>query len=193
MRKDFYVFRHGETDYNKQGRWQGCGINYPLNDTGVKQAELLADKVKNLGLEVIYSSPLIRAVQTAQAVADKLGLEVRTLPELTEGCLGVCEGMLKDDIAAQYPKLWEDWYSDNMDMETRWPDGESKQEMQQRMFNGFEKMLSAKENIIGVASHSGSMRYFFLAFGYGPHKMPNTALYHLIWQDSVWTFEIMNA
>lgn len=189
MRKDFYIFRHGETDFNKQGRWQGCGVNLPLNDTGIRQAEALADKVKGLGLEVIYSSPLIRAKQTAEIVANRLKREVRVLPELTEGCLGICEGMLKDDIAAKYPEKWAEWYSDNMNMDTRWPDGESKLEMQQRMFKGFEKMLSAPENIIGVASHSGSMRYFFLAFGYGPHKMPNTALYHLIWQNGEWLFE----
>ena len=189
MRKDFYIFRHGETDYNKQGRWQGCGINFPLNDTGIKQAEILAERVKTLGLEVIYSSPLVRAEQTAKIVAKSLNIEVKTLPELTEGCLGICEGMLKDDIASRYPETWNEWYNDNIDMSMRWPEGESKLEMQQRMFRGFEKLLTTPEKVIGVASHSGSMRYFFLAFGYGPHKMPNTALYHLVWQDGKWIFE----
>ena len=191
MRKDFYVFRHGETDCNVQGRWQGRGVNLPLNKTGEAQAQALAQRLKDLKLEVIYSSPLKRALQTAQTAASVLGVEVRVLDELTEGCLGDVEGLKKDIIAQKYPKLWDEWYNDTMIMSTRWPNGESKLEMQQRMFQGFEKMLSAKENIIGVASHSGSMRYFFYAFGYGPHKMPNTALYHLVYDNGEWTLEIM--
>ena len=191
MRKDFYIFRHGETDCNREGRWQGRGVNLPLNENGVAQAEALDSRLKNLGLEVICSSPLERAQQTANIVAEKLGLKVLILDELTEGCLGVVEGMKKDDIKQLNPELWEEWYGDNMIMSTRWPGGESKLEMQQRMFKGFEKMIKMPQKIIGVASHSGSMRYFFLAFGYGPHKMPNTALYHLIYEDGNWSLEVM--
>ena len=191
MHKEFYIFRHGETRCNVEGRWQGRGINLPLNENGKTQAEKLAKKLQGLGIEVIYSSPLKRALQTAKIAAKKLGVKVKVLDELTEGCLGVVEGLLKDDIAKLNPALWEEWYGENMIMSTRWPDGESKQEMQDRMFEGFKKMLKMPEQIIGVASHSGSMRYFFLAFGYGPHKMPNTALYHLIYDDGKWTFEVM--
>ena len=71
MRKDFYIFRHGETDYNAQKRWQGQGIDIDLNKTGLKQAEDLAEKMQHLGLEIIYSSPLKRARQTAEFVAKK--------------------------------------------------------------------------------------------------------------------------
>ena len=156
MRKDFYLFRHGETAYNHEGRWQGRSVDLPLDATGLAQAEILAKNLAEKELEVIYSSPLARARQTAQAVAAAAGVEVRILPELTEGALGVCEGMFKTDIAAQYPELWHKWYDETTATNTRWPVGESKLEMQQRMFRGFEKMLSAPENIIGAASHSGS-------------------------------------
>lgn len=189
MHKDFYIFRHGETDYNKEGRWQGCGVNFPLNEAGMLQAEALAEKMQGIKLDVIYSSPLERALQTAQIVADRQKAEVKILPELTEGCLGKCEGMLKEEVAAKYPGIWQEWYGDNLVMSTRWPGGESKLEIQQRMFKGFDKMLAAPEKTIGVASHSGSMRYFLLAFGYGPHKMPNTSLFHLIYHDGGWTLE----
>ena len=184
MRKDFYLFRHGETAYNLEGRWQGRSVDLPLDATGLAQAETLAKNLVKTGLEVVYSSPLARARQTAQAVAAAAGVEVRILPELTEGDLGVCEGMFTTDIAAQYPELWHKWYDETTATDTRWPSGESKLEMQQRMFRGFEKMLSAPENIIGAASHSGSMRYFLLAFGYGPHKIPNTAVFHLVYDGS---------
>ena len=47
MRKDFYVFRHGETELNKQKRWQGSGMDYDLNENGVKQAQGLIEKLKD--------------------------------------------------------------------------------------------------------------------------------------------------
>lgn len=56
MRKDFYVFRHGETDLNKQKRWQGAGEDYDLNATGVAQAELAVKKLKEKKLEVIFQA-----------------------------------------------------------------------------------------------------------------------------------------
>ena len=191
MRKDFYIFRHGETDENLAKRWQGNGVDVPLNTTGVYQAGVLAEKVSGLGIEIIYSSPLKRAQQTANIVSSNLNVDVVIMDEFTEGCLGVCEGMLKDDIMVQYPDIWKKWYADNIDMSVRWPKGESKQEMQNRMFKGITKLMNIPQSVIGIASHSGSMRYFLLAFGYGPHKIPNTALFHLIYDNGVWELEAL--
>lgn len=65
MKKDLYIFRHGETDYNLEHRWQGCGLDAVLNENGEEQARKLAEKVLSLGMTVLYCSPLVRAVQTA--------------------------------------------------------------------------------------------------------------------------------
>ncbi len=189
MRKDFYMFRHGETDYNVAGRWQGRGVDYPLNQNGVSQAEQLIEKLQGLGIEIIYSSPLKRALQTAQIAGSGIGAEVKILDDLAECALGVVEGMLKTEISVKYPELWQTWYEETDATDTRWPGGESKKEIQQRMFKAFETMLSYPENVIGVATHSGSMRYFLLAFDYGPHKIPNTALFHLVYEDGSWRLE----
>ena len=189
MRKDFYIFRHGETDENLAKRWQGSSVDVPLNATGTRQAEVLSEKMNNLGIEIIYSSPLKRANQTANIVASKLNIDVKMMGEFTEGCLGECEGMCKDDVMIKYPDIWNKWYDDNIDMSIRWPQGESKQEMQDRMFRGINKLINIPQSVIGIASHSGSMRYFLLAFGYGPHKIPNTALFHLIYNDGTWDLE----
>ena len=189
MRKDFYIFRHGETDYNLEKRWQGQGVDAELNKTGLKQAELLAEKMKDLGIEKIYSSPLKRAIQTAQIVSKTICSSIEIIPELTESSLGICEGMKREDAKNKYPKIWDIWYGENTDMNIRWPEGESKQEIQDRMFRAFDKMLISKESVIGVASHGGAMRYFLLALGYGPHKMPNTILFHVIYDDGKWIFD----
>ena len=95
----------------------------------------------------------------------------------------------REDVKTQYPDIWNEWYGENMNMDIRWPEGESKQEIQNRMFVAFEKMLKLESKVIGVASHSGAMRYFLLALGYGPHKMPNTALFHVIYEDGKWIFD----
>ena len=77
MKKDFYLFRHGQTDMNAAGRWQGRGIDLPLNETGREQARELAAALTPAALEVVFSSPLKRAVQTAQIVAEILRIPVQ--------------------------------------------------------------------------------------------------------------------
>lgn len=187
MRKDFYLFRHGETDYNAQHRWQGQGINLNLNSNGVAQAHKLAEKLRDKGIEIVYSSPLKRALQTAQIVAAPSDISVKVLDDLIEGSVGDCEGALREDVAKKYPEIWDIWYGDNDIMDVRWPNGESKLEVQQRMIRAFDFMLLSPWNVIGVASHGAAMRYFLLKFGYGPHKMENTSLFHLRYDDGNWS------
>ena len=186
MRKEFYIFRHGETDYNKEARWQGCGLNAPLNKSGEIQAAALAEILRPLGLEVIYASGLKRALQTAEIVAGVLGVAAKVLPGLREACLGKAEGLLKNEVATIYPEIWNEWYSAQNNMDVRFPGGESKQEVQERMLGVFESLLNTPENTIGIASHSASIRYFLMKFGYKPHKMPNTALFHLTYENGLW-------
>ena len=69
----FYLIRHGETDWNKGGRYQGC-TNIQLNDAGREQARLLGERFKFLPLDVVYVSPLDRAVATAAPLAAAHGL-----------------------------------------------------------------------------------------------------------------------
>ncbi|MDP9286032.1 MAG: histidine phosphatase family protein, partial [Actinomycetota bacterium] len=73
--------RHGETEWNRTHRWQGF-TGPPLNDVGRQQAEELAVKLEPLEIHAIYSSDTIRAVETAEILAARLGLEVRQDPRL---------------------------------------------------------------------------------------------------------------
>lgn len=191
MRKDFYIFRHGETDFNVQKRWQGQSVDTPLNATGLTQANRLADYMKNINLEIIYSSPLQRARQTAETVAHKHpNIQIRLMPELTESSLGACEGLHCDEVQKLYPDIWQRWYSETTITDTRWPQGESKNEIQARMYQAFETMLNTKENIIGVSSHSGIMRQFLVTLGRHPHdKLPNTVLFHIVYDNGQWLLD----
>lgn len=98
--------RHGETDYNVQFRYAGSS-DIPLNANGIKQAKSLAERVLGLGIDIIVSSPLIRAVQTAVIVQHTLDVPLHIIPEFAERTFGVYEGLTREEVQARYPDLWE--------------------------------------------------------------------------------------
>jgi broad specificity phosphatase PhoE len=102
---ELWLIRHGQTDWNLTGRWQGQAADAPgLNATGYSQVLTLRDHIPHVRLSAIYSSDLLRARQTAELLAKSLELTVTLEPRLREINLGVWEGMLSADIAAQYPQ-----------------------------------------------------------------------------------------
>jgi probable phosphoglycerate mutase len=90
----FWFLRHGETDWNAEGRSQGR-TDVPLNATGVAQAGAAAKLLHRRGIASIVSSPLSRARDTANAAGAVLGLPVTLLDDLQEVCFGVQEGMIQ--------------------------------------------------------------------------------------------------
>ena len=89
--------RHGETDWNREGRWQGHAPT-PLNETGRAQARALARRLAAERLDVVYSSDLPRALETARIVASALGLEIRTEPGLRELDVGSRQGLTSAEL-----------------------------------------------------------------------------------------------
>lgn len=104
MTTTLYLIRHGETDWNLNGRWQGH-VDVPLNSVGYKQAGLLAQRLRAEGvhIDVIYSSDLARAYQTAWALSEAVGKPVELLPALREIDLGTWGGLTRDEIRERYP------------------------------------------------------------------------------------------
>ena len=93
MGRNIYIFRHGETDYNAEKRAQGW-IDIPLNDNGKKQAVLLAQKLADIKIDCIYSSPLLRALSTAEIVANKRQIKIIVNDGLKERYFGAFEGRI---------------------------------------------------------------------------------------------------
>ena len=87
MKKEFFLFRHGQTQWNLEKRCQGQ-TDIPLNETGLKQAKELANKFSEINLEVIYSSDLKRAFQTAEIISYEKGIPLLTSEKLREFSLG---------------------------------------------------------------------------------------------------------
>jgi broad specificity phosphatase PhoE len=100
--------RHGETEWNRTHRWQGF-TGPPLNELGRQQAEELAARLEGLHVDAIYSSDTLRAVETAEIVADRLGLEVRQDPRLREVNFGEWEGLTRKEINERYAGAFGEW------------------------------------------------------------------------------------
>lgn len=139
LRAKLVLVRHGQTDWNLEGRYQG-GSDVPLNATGREQAERLAMELSASRYEAVYSSPLRRSLDTARAIAQGRGLEVYLDPRLKEIDLGEWEGMLATHIAAEYPELYRQWEKDPRLV--RPPGGESIREVHDRAVAAVEEMVS---------------------------------------------------
>jgi broad specificity phosphatase PhoE len=101
------LVRHGETDWNRDGRWQG-GSDTRLNDLGREQAQALAEQLDG-EIDVLYSSDLARARETAEIVAAKLGLEIRLDPRLRERGFGSWEGLTTVEIEERFADAHRRW------------------------------------------------------------------------------------
>ncbi len=98
--------RHGQTDWNMEQRFQGH-LDIPLNAAGYSQAETLKSHLAAIRFDAAYSSPLRRALETAQIIASDLPVSVDTrLIEIHHGCW---QGRTKQDIAESWPHEWEQW------------------------------------------------------------------------------------
>lgn len=122
--------RHGETDYNRQGRLQGTS-DIPLNGKGRDQATRLAAGLKREQLAAVYTSTLQRAIETAQGIAVQHRLNVSRDERLNEIRLGQWEGLSTRDLAARYGQIWQAWSADPSSVTP--PDGESLAQVQKRV------------------------------------------------------------
>jgi len=105
---ELVLARHGETDYNRHGRWQGH-LDIPLNEAGRRQAAALAEALRGERLDAVFTSDLARARHTAAVVADRLGLQLEVDARLRERRFGAWEGLSSAEIARLHPIDWERW------------------------------------------------------------------------------------
>jgi len=155
-----YLFRHGETDFNREQRFQGH-LDIPLNDQGREQARTLIGPLRQLEIQCILSSDLIRAKETAQIVAQNLKVPVITTPGLREANLGGAQGLTAHEIEARFGKeLVNQWKSPYLsDADVSYPGGESGNHVLQRVIQSLEQFIeTAGHSRIGVATHGGVIR-----------------------------------
>ncbi len=150
------LIRHGETDWNSQGRMQGR-IDLPLNVRGIEQAERLAARlVEEEQIDVLYTSPLIRARVTAEIIAERFALNPIPDIRLVERSVGKLEGLTLRDFELSYPDLYQLWRNgkDSINL----PDEETREECVERI-QSFLSMLR-RQHIgarVALVTHGGTL------------------------------------
>lgn len=178
--KKIYIARHGQTDMNAKGIWQGQSLDTPLNLEGRKQAHKLALALQDKNIEVIHSSPLIRAVETAEIISSLCSVPIIQNQGLNEGCCGIAEGHCLADIGEENIPLLNEWK--NMDaafLDVRFPQGESKREIQTRAINAILEIANSPYENIAVVTHSMVIRMILLYLGYIRQSVYNTEYFVL--------------
>lgn len=149
-----FLTRHGESDWNAANRFQGHS-DRPLTDRGREQAHALAELVAGEGVEAIYTSPLVRALETAQIVAARTGLEVVARDDLREVDTGSWSGLSRAEVQERYPERFDLWISGG----SGWEDGESYEEMGERVLTALREIATAHpDGRVLVVSHGGPIR-----------------------------------
>ncbi|HEY2258078.1 MAG TPA: histidine phosphatase family protein [Solirubrobacteraceae bacterium] len=172
--------RHGETNDNLEPlRFQGF-TDTPLNETGRRQAQELAERVAGDGIRSLWASDLTRARETAEAVGARIGLSVRLDARLREGNRGEWEGHLFRDVKRDQPEAFAAWMRGGA--EFRFPGGESLLDQQRRVTAALEEIHAAAELPALVVCHGGSIRVMLSARdprgldAFHEFKIPNVAV-----------------
>jgi len=145
-----YLVRHGETDHNRNSVALGRA-DVPLNDRGISQAARLGDALATEPISAIYSSPLARALQTAEAVASRRGARVQIRPGLIEMDIGETDGLTFPEVHERFPGLLETWITDDGPRQPM-PGGERLVDVQKRAWDCVQSLgtLHANDTICAV-------------------------------------------
>lgn len=150
-----YLIRHGQTDWNILGKIQGS-CNIPLNETGRLQAERLAEGMAARPVKKVFSSTLMRAVETAKEVARSQKAYIIPMESLMEVKFGKWEGLTRAEMEKGYPEEYLHWCEDPA---ATAPGGESLEEITDRCHRAIEKILGdtgGKEDA-AVVSHGAAI------------------------------------
>ena len=155
--KTLYIVRHGETDWNKMGKYQGI-TDVPLNENGLNQAKACGEALKDITFDRILSSDLSRALVTAETIRGDRTTPITVDKRLRELDFGDWEAMLFSDIEARWPGLIDEMYLRPHLVKV--PNGESFKDLQDRAWAGLEEFLNEndEEETLLVACHGGTIR-----------------------------------
>lgn len=179
---ELILIRHGETQWNRELRFQGH-VDVGLNEVGFEQARRLAARLER-GHEhaaCLYASDLLRAQQTAQPLAARLRLPLATDAALREQSFGQVDGMKVDDIKLRHPQAWAGWLLFQQDH--CMPEGESTRQFHARVMGAFGRLVAAHPaQTLVVVTHGGVLDMVYrTALGLGLNgprqgEIPNAGL-----------------
>jgi broad specificity phosphatase PhoE len=142
--------RHGETEWNVEETFRGR-IDIELNETGLRQAELLAEYLGNLKIDAVYSSPLRRALKTAEMIASHHKLDVEIAPGLIDFDYGKWQGLPHQEVKDRYKELYGKWLKNPH--QVKMPDGESLNDVRERALSVVDDVVAKYEGTVVLVSH----------------------------------------
>ena len=158
---ELILIRHGETDSNIRGSYLGW-TDIELNKTGIGQVRILRDRLKNTKIDKIYSSPLKRAMQTADIINENYGLDIVYTDGLKERNFGIWDDLTIEEMKQRYPSEYNAWIGDWI----KYPiaKGESAIEAYNRSAQFVRDLIDRNnEGVFMLVTHLGTIR-FLLAY-----------------------------
>ncbi len=157
---ELILVRHGETDSNRKGAYLGW-TDVELNETGIKQAYCVKEKLKGESIDAIYSSPLKRALKTAEIINENFKLEINIVDELKEHNFGGWENLtiseIKERFSEEYEMLTKDWINHPI------AGGESAIQVYHRVKGFIDNLLSSNNSgKYLIVTHLGCIRYIIV-------------------------------
>ncbi|WP_010250140.1 histidine phosphatase family protein [Acetivibrio cellulolyticus] len=155
-----YLVRHGETDWNREDRCQGC-LDIDLNSDGIKQAEVVAQRLSTEDIHLIYCSNLKRAYRTAEIIGQKTGLSITKNEGLNEIHFGDWEGLTFGEMRNRPDYNYNDWRLSPHTVE--FPGEGSLNNVQKRVMKYVDEIISQNtgKNIL-IVSHGGVIKLIVL-------------------------------
>ena len=183
---DLIFIRHGETDFNRQQRFQGH-VDVPLNAAGHEQARRLAAALADERFDLLVSSDLRRARETAAPLELRHATRAIAQPALREQCFGVLEGLDVAGIKARHPALWSQWLRHDADFGL--PDGESVRQFHTRVISAVRDLATEHaDKTLLIVTHGGVLDMLWrTVHGLPLHgardcAIPNTGVNRLRWR-----------
>jgi len=147
---EIILARHGETEWNVGEIFRGR-IDIELNETGLRQAELLAEYLSGIKIDAVYSSPLKRALKTTEMIASYHKLEVEVTPGLIDFDYGKWQGLPHQQVKDKYKELYAEWIK-NPHL-VKMPAGESLSDVRERAIGVVSDVIAKHEGIVVLVSH----------------------------------------
>ena len=170
---EIIIIRHGETEWNKTGRFQGHS-DVPLSAEGRAQAAMLGENLAVDHVDMIYASDLTRAMETAAPLAARFGLPVISDPQLRELNFGAWEGRNFNDVNAENPNAMKNFYTDPEQADI--PESEPFPEFQRRIAGRVREIVAQERGKrIVIVSHGASIRILLADL----LSMPIRSIWHL--------------
>jgi len=158
---EIILVRHGETEWNVAEVFRGQ-IDIDLNENGVKQAELLAGYLSTSTIEVIYSSPMKRALKTAEIIANPHKLKVNVEPDLIDFNFGRWQGLSHEEVKKKYGRLYATWITHPE--QVKMPDGETLEDIKKRVILINNKIIKNHKGTIIIVGHRVVNKVMICAF-----------------------------